>query len=76
VRPLGPEIVAALRALVDEHRTRCLWFLAPDYYPASEGEALRVLEAIERHGDRSAFQRSREIRQWLLRDSSAASVGS
>jgi hypothetical protein len=76
VDPLTPEVAAALRALVDEYRTRCLWFLEPGYYPVGEAEALRVLAAIERHGDRAAFQRSSEIRQWLSRNSSAASAGS
>ena len=76
VDSLNPEAAAALRTLVDEYRTRCLWFLEPDYYPASESEALRVLRAIEQHGDRSAFQRASEIREWLSRNSNAASAGS
>ena len=76
VDSLTPEVAAALRTLVDEYRTRCLWFLEPDYYPATHSEALRVLEAVERHGDRAAFQRSSEIRQWLSQNSSAASAGS
>lgn len=74
--PLKPEVAAALRTLIDEYRARCLWYLAPDYYPTSENEALRVLSAIERHGDRAAFQRASEIRQWLSPSSSAASAGS
>ena len=74
--PLDPEVASALRSLIDDYRSRCLWFLAPDYYPASEAEALRVLAAIERHGDRAAFQRASEIRQWLSPNSSAASAGS
>ena len=37
--------------LVDEYRTRCLWFLREDYYPQTMAEALRTLEYIERHGD-------------------------
>jgi hypothetical protein len=65
-----------LRSLIDDYRARCLWFLAPDYYPATESEVLRVLAAIERHGDRAAFQRSSEIRQWLSLSTSAASAGS
>lgn len=73
---LTPAAAASLRALIDEYRARCLWFLRPDYYPATEAEALRVLDAIERHGDRAAFQRSSEIRQWLSQSSSAASAGS
>ncbi len=78
VDPLDPEVASALRSLIDRYRSRsrCLWFLAPDYYPASEAQALRVLAAIERHGDRAAFQRSSEIRQWLSPSSNAASAGS
>ena len=70
----GP--ASALRALIDDYRDRCLWFLRADYYPATEAEALRVLDAIERHGDRAAFVRSSEIRQWLSPSSSASSAGS
>ena len=73
---LAPASALLLRALIDEYRARCLWFLKPDYYPSTDGEALRVLDAIERHGDRAAFQRSSEIRQWLSPISSAPSAGS
>jgi hypothetical protein len=76
VDPLDPEVASALRSLMDRYRSRCLWFLAPDYYPATAAEVLRVLSAIERHGDRAAFQRSSEIRQWLSLSTSAASAGS
>jgi hypothetical protein len=70
-----PAAAAALRALIDEYRISCLWFLEPDYYPATEAEALRVLDAIERHGDRAAFQRAAQIRQWLSPTSSATFAG-
>jgi hypothetical protein len=73
---LTPAAASALRALMDDYRDRCLWFLKPDYYPATEAEALRVLGAIERHGDRAGFQRSSEVRKWLSQGSSAASAGS
>lgn len=72
---LPPAAASALRALIDDYRDRCLWFLRPDYYPAGAAEALRVLDAVERHGDRAAFQRCYEIRQWLSPTSSAASAG-
>jgi hypothetical protein len=75
VDPLAPSVALALRSLVDDYRSRCLWFLAPDYYPATQAEASRVLGAIERHGDRAAFQRCSEIRQWLSPSTSAASAG-
>ena len=73
---LTPAVSQPLRALVDAYRARCLWFLRPDYYPSTAGEALRVLSAIQRHGDREAFQRAAEIRQWLSAGSSATSAGS
>ena len=54
-----------LRAIVDQYRDRCLWFLRPGYYPESLEEALRVLDSIQRHGDREAFERAGEVRRWL-----------
>jgi hypothetical protein len=62
--------------LVDEYRVRCLWFLRPGYYPAGKAEQLRVLEQIEKHGDREAFLRAGELRKWLSQSSSAVSAGS
>jgi hypothetical protein len=61
---------------VDDCRDRCLWFLRRDYYPETNVEAERVLDAIERHGDRDAFKRAGKIRQWLSLPSSVASVAS
>ena len=63
-------------ALVDEYRTRCLWFLRPDYYPATTEQRLRVLGYIERYGDLAAYRRASALRQWLSRPSSEASVSS
>ena len=66
----------ALRTIVDRYRARCLWFLRPGYYPETPEEALRVLEAIQRHGDREAFQRAGEVRRWLSQGTSATSADS
>ncbi len=65
-----------LRALVDEYRTRCLWFLRRDLYPATREEALRVLGQIERHADREGFVRAARIRRWLSPTSSGRSAAS
>jgi hypothetical protein len=70
-----PEAAQALRALVDEYRDRCLWYLRRDYYPATRDEAVRVLDAIARHGGRDAFRRAADIRSWLSPPSSATSAG-
>lgn len=78
--PAEPQSPTELRAevarLVDEQRSRCLWFLRPDYYPESYEEIERTLRAIERSGDQAAFRRARKLRQWLSPLSSAKSASS
>lgn len=72
-----PEDVAQeVDRLVDEYRSRCLWFLRSDYYPVTDQDRLRVLGYIERYGDRAAFQRAAAVRQWLSQNSSARSAAS
>ena len=68
------ELTERLRPLIDEYRDRCLWFLREDYCPANVAQALRVLDYIERHGDRKAFLEAAEARKWLLQTSSEPSV--
>ncbi len=63
-----------VRDLVDRHRITCLWYLRPDYQPATVDEALRVLEAIATNGDLKAFQEAEEVRGWLSRGSNSPSV--
>jgi hypothetical protein len=75
-RPDDDELPAEVRRLVDAYRSRCLWFLQEDYYPATHDEILTVLRHIERHGDREGFQRAAVLRRWLSRPSSATSAGS
>lgn len=72
--PGSPEpAFAAVCALVTEVRASCLWFLAPDFLPQRREDALSVLRAIERHGDRATYVRARELREWLSQTSNAAS---
>ena len=63
-----------VRRLVDDYRTRCLWFLREDYYPTTAAECERVLRLIEQHGDLRAFRRVAELRTWLSRRSSETSA--
>jgi hypothetical protein len=65
---------AAVNRLVDEYRSRCLWFLRPDYYPADTAQRLRVLGQIQKYGDRTAFLKAAELRRCLSRASSAGSA--
>ncbi len=55
---------------VAEQRSMCLWFTPRGYVPASDSERLAVLGSIEKHGDRAAFVKARELRDWLLQASS------
>ncbi len=72
----GKAVTETVNRLVDEFRVRCLWFLRPEYYPATLEERLRVLVYIERHGDREAFRRAAALKRWLSPTSSAPSAGS
>jgi hypothetical protein len=65
-----------LRALVDDYRTRCLWFLRPDFYPETPAEQLRVLSYIQKNGDQDAHIRASRLRRWLSQLSNANSVAS
>ena len=69
-------IEAEVRSLVDDYRTRCLWFLRPDFYPETREEVVRVLRQIEKNADREGFVRAARIRQWLLRASNEPSAAS
>lgn len=73
LRPDG-DAEAELRRLVDDYRSRCLWFLREDYYPATRDEVLSVLRHIERHGDREGFRRAGALKRWLSPPSSATSA--
>ena len=69
-------VAAEVNALVDEYRLRCLWFLREDFYPSNHAERLQVLDSIERHGDRAAFQRAATLTRWLSQNPSEPSVAS
>lgn len=66
----------AVDRLVDEYRSRCLWFLRPDYYPVDTAERVRVLGLIQKYGDKTAFVKAAELRRCLSPASSAGSASS
>lgn len=70
------DIEQEVRHLVDEYRSRCLWFLRPDYYPLDDEDRLRILGYVERYGDLAAFKRAGRVRLWLSQTSSARSAAS
>jgi hypothetical protein len=69
-------VLAEVMTLVDRYRARCLWFLEADYYPRSRTEVLRVLDYLERYGDRDVFRAAASVRQWLSPTSSDTSAAS
>ena len=66
----------AVDMLVDDYRTRCLWFLRADYYPATRDQRRRILDYVQRYGDRDAYIRIEGLRRWLSQPSSAESAAS
>jgi hypothetical protein len=68
------EPLQALKVLVDEYRDQCLWFLRADFYPVTLEQGLRVLAYIQRYGDREAYLKAAEARQWLLQNSKETSA--
>ena len=74
--PDRAEVVAAIDRLVDECRVQCLWYVRPDYYPRTDLERLRMLEAIQERSGLAVFQRAGALKTWLSRHSSDASASS
>ena len=68
------ELLQSLKGLVDEYRDQCLWFLRGDFYPETLEQGLRVLTYIQRYGDRAAYLKAVEARQWLLQRSNETSA--
>jgi hypothetical protein len=66
----------AINVLVDDYRTQCLWFLRADYYPVTCEARLRVLDYVQRYGDRQGYVRAATLRLWLSQTSSAQSAAS
>ena len=75
-RPSGEDVARQVDDLVDECRSTCLWYQRPDYYPRTDLERWRVLDAIQKHADLGTFQRAGRLKRWLSRPSSGASAGS
>jgi hypothetical protein len=70
------EVVRAIDDLVDECRVESLWYLRPDYHPATDIERHQVLDAIQERSSRDVFQRAGNLKAWLSLHSSDASASS
>lgn len=63
---MDPAVIKEIEDLVEKYRDQCLWFLRQDFIPRSHDDVFRVLDLIERYGDRAGFERAQRLRQWLL----------
>jgi len=61
------DLDAEIASFVEKNRAMCLWFAPKGYLPANDAERLVALASIERHGDREALKRARELTDLLLR---------
>jgi DNA-binding PadR family transcriptional regulator len=68
------EVERAIDQLVDEWRVEALWYLRPDYYPLTDSERRRVLEAIQERSNLEVFKRAARLKAWLCPHSSATSA--
>jgi hypothetical protein len=67
------EALHAARELILAHRDDCLWFNREEVVPEDRDRIIALLRKIERHVGRAEFVKARKLREWLSRNSSAAS---
>jgi hypothetical protein len=70
---MNTKVKTAVEEIVRDYRDRCLWFLRQDFVPQTAEEVLRMLDLIERYGDRAGFERAQRLREWLQLPTSAES---
>jgi len=73
-RPSAEDVAREVDELIDECRSTCLWYQRPDYYPRTNPERWRVLDAIQKHADLATFRRAGRLKEWLSQLSSGAQV--
>jgi hypothetical protein len=73
-RPSAEDVAREVDELIDECRSTCLWYQRPDYYPRTDPERWRVLDAIQKHADLATFRRAGRLKEWLSQLSSGAQV--
>lgn len=55
------QLINEVRALLDENRVRCAWFLRQDFTPRTSGDIKIALEALAQRGDRKTHRRAMEL---------------
>ncbi len=62
---MSPDFTQELRHLIETNRTRALWSMPLDYYPATTDAIRRVLRRIAARGDRETFVCARQLLRQL-----------
>jgi len=58
---MTPQLRSEIYHLIETHRARSLWHLAPDYLPQTPEEVRRVLQLIAARGDRATWVAARQL---------------
>jgi hypothetical protein len=70
------ELLERIDTMIEESRERCLWFLRLDYVPRDDRMRIKLLEYIQRHGDRQTAVEAARLTRWLSQNSRDTSVAS
>jgi hypothetical protein len=70
------ELLKSIDRMVIENRQQCLWFLRADFFPVGDRMRFKVLEYIQRHGNREAALQAARLSRWLSQTSRDTSAGS
>ena len=54
-----------VKFIMDNYRSMCFWSFPEDVMPQNKEQLVLALECLERYGDRDAYCKAGEIRQWL-----------
>lgn len=54
-----------VKSVIENYRSMCFWSFPDDFMPKNKRQLLLALDSLERYGDRVAYQKAGEIRQWL-----------
>lgn len=54
-----------MKSIMDNYRSMCFWSFPEDFMPQNKAQLVLALECLERYGDRDAYCKAGEIRQWL-----------
>ena len=54
-----------VKSVIESYRSMCFCSFPEDFMPKDKDQLLLALDCLERYGDRNAYCKAGEIRQWL-----------